>query len=197
MSHHVDTGREEEKKQDEAKQRGWEEGTDRGKACDMVLTSIGRYFPPLLEEAREETRELVQQAYEWADRQYGVEEANEWADDFQVPSHLVQEDIRALQEAGGDLSVMAQRSRDVRGEKRMTLNRVMKMISQDNPERRKLEELASDGITVLKPAEFVTSGMVGRPQLRKKLLQAGGAVEKMIVENFPKRAWLRYFQWNW
>lgn len=157
---------------------------EKEEACKMVLTGIRTYFPEFIEEAREDAVELVRQAYVWADQQFGLEEAREWAQGYRVPEAVVKADLDALERAGGNLVEMARRARRDRWSNRLSLDRVEAMIAQENPERDKLTELATIGIRVLLPEKFTPSGIRGRPPIRKKLLQAGGAVEKMIVENF-------------
>lgn len=151
---------------------------------ESVLNRIQLFFPQFVEETSTLALSLVDRAYEWADRQYGVTEAREWAQGFRVPQAFVDEDVKAFVEAGNDLGEMARRARESRRSERISAGRVAATISAENPERDKLWELATEGITVLKPSEFSPSGLRGRPRLRKKLMEAGGAVERMICENF-------------
>ena len=156
----------------------------RREVCELVLHSIQLHFPQFVEETRERALGLVDRAYEWADQQFGLEEARDWANGFVVPPDYVEADVAAFRAAGNSIKEMARRARDGRREGRLSAARVEAVVSQQNPERDKLWEMATVGITVLQPESFVPSGMAGRPRLRKKLLEAGGAVEKMIVENF-------------
>ena len=155
--------------------------------CERILHGIQVYFPQFVEETREQAGVLVDKAYEWADRQFGLEEAREWASGFVIPPDVIEEDVIAFRAAGGSIQEMARRARDGRRAGRLSAERVNTVVSANNPERDKLWEFATVGITVLQPAAFAPSGMNGRPRLRKKLLQAGGAVEKMIVENFRSK----------
>jgi hypothetical protein len=160
-----------------------EESEGRRQAYARVLHGIELFFPGFAAVAKDKARELVSCAYEWADRQYGIQEAREWAQGFTIAREIVEQDMRALEEAGGDLIVMAERAR-ARRKERLSAETVETVLSRANPEWAKMMEIARDGVEVLRPQEFVVSGMAGRPPLRKKLVQAGGAVERMIVENF-------------
>lgn len=162
-------------------------GGDREQACGRVLRGIQLFFPGFTRGAEREARELVNCAYEWADLQFGLKEACEWAQGFVVEKELVEDDMRALKEAGGDLVMMAERARARRRQGRLSKERVEAAMSRGNPEWDKMMEIAVEGVQVLRPKEFVASGMRGRPPLRKKLKQAGGAVERMITENFRQK----------
>ena len=162
---------------------------DRGReeACERLLTGIGTYFPEFVEGSRVDAVGLVDQAYRWADQQFGLQEAREWAQGYQVPDTVVRDDTELLENAGGDLVEMARRARKAQWGNRLSRERVEAVITMGNPERDKLLELATIGIRVLLPKNFKPSGVQGRPPLRRKLVQAGGAVEKMIVESFRNK----------
>ena len=64
------------------------------------------------------------------------------------------------------------------------MGRVAAAIGLDNPERIRLERFAREGVRVPVAESFVPSGLKQRPPLRRKYIESGGAVDKMIVEEF-------------
>ncbi len=87
---------------------------------ESVLNRIQLFFPQFVEETSTLALSLVDRAYEWADRQYGVTEAREWAQGFRVPQAFVDEDVKAFVEAGNDLGEMARRARENRRSERIS-----------------------------------------------------------------------------
>ena len=61
------------------------EGEDRRGVCERLLRGVRTYFPQFVEEDTAAAVTLVEQAYEWADRRFGVKEAKEWAEGYSVP----------------------------------------------------------------------------------------------------------------
>ena len=152
------------------------------------LTSVlRRYFPQFVEETGSGAATFVQDAFCWADSQFGLESAKRWANGFRIPLSVVAEDVRSLTAAGGCLVTMAALARSSRQAERLSPVRVTAMLSKTNPEYMMIMTFASRGVDVLRPAHFVASGVEGRPPLRAKLLAAGGAVERMIVEGFRNK----------
>ena len=90
-----------------------EEGDIRARVMkERVLQGIRLFFPQFVEETGELALSLVDKAYEWADHQYGLAEAREWAQGFRVPREFIEEDMMAFKEAGRNLVEMAKRERN-------------------------------------------------------------------------------------
>ena len=79
---------------------------------------------------------------------------------------------------------MARRARSLRKDKRLSAERVVRVLSTENPERDKLEGFGRDGVPVPVSAGFEACGVEGRPKFRRKYTEARWAVDKMIFEGF-------------
>lgn len=166
---------------------GGDDGTREHEVVSRLAESMRRYFPQFVEETGDGATALVREAFRWADSQYGLETARRWANGYKIPASVVAEDVQRLKAAGGCLVTMVAKSRDGRQGVRLSPRRVRAMLSRVNPEWSTIMSFASRGVDVLRSEQFVASGVEGRPPLRAKLVSAGGAVEKMIVESFRKQ----------
>ena len=108
--------------------------------------SLRRFYPGLSQEG---TQEMVQDAFQRADMEYGLAAAAEWAQGFQIPRYLIERDVTRLREAGGCIKEVARRLfMEWRGS-RLNIEKVSSTISPHNPEFERLCELARRGVEVI------------------------------------------------
>ena len=118
--------------------------------------SLRRFYPGLSQEG---TQEMVQDAFQRADMEYGLAAAAEWAQGFQIPRYLIERDVTRLREAGGCIKEVARRLFMERRGSRLNVERVLSTISPYNPEFERLCELARRGVEVILPENFRPSGV--------------------------------------
>ena len=79
---------------------------------------------------------------------------------------------------------LASMMRQERGPDRLTTARVELMVSSSNPDYARTHRMAAQGVEVRVGPGFRPSGIAGRPPLRAKYQDSGGAVDMMIYEAF-------------
>lgn len=138
-----------------------------------------------LEVGLEDLTALVEEAYRFADQDFGIREAQEWGGGYSVPSADVEEDEALLTRHGGDFeAVMAERLAELLPG-RLNSERV-NTLRPDNPERERLTGLV-EGMEVPLPEGFKPNGAGAWPRLRTKYLQTAAAVDKMVMDLRRKR----------
>ena len=163
-------------------------------AMDDTLAEMGRaarrLFPHLRDDAAAQQRleALCLRAYEATDHNFVAKEAQEWAEGFTVPAEYVAEDEGDLIRLNFDIEALVrERFRRV-ADDRLNADRVQNVLSPDNPDRQKMLELATVGITVHVDPAFVpntaphATGIL--PPFSKGYLSAPNAVNKCEVELF-------------
>ena len=137
---------------------------------------------------------LVEEAYRYADQDYGIREAQQWGGDYKVPDTDVEEDEALLARHGGNVeAVMAERLAELQPSR---LNHArIDSLRPDNPERGRLRGLV-DGMEVPLPKGFVPNGTGAWPKLRTKYLQTAAAVDKMVMSLREKRLAFVFKKWT-
>ena len=106
---------------------------------------------------------------EAAGTNYGVAEANEWANGFQFPQDVLDSDPRCFREAQLDFETMERRRLRSLKENRLNPARINLLLS-DNPERNLLLDIA-EGMRVPRPEGFVPNGKLPLAPLRPSYLK--------------------------
>lgn len=143
--------------------------------------TIISYFPRL---STADAHQLVSDSFRQADLRYGLETAAAWANGFRIPWSQVEQDVHRFKAAGNSIVALATTLRQERSSDRLTPERVERMVSPLNPDYARIHRLASHGIEVILGPDFVPSGIDGRPPLRAKYRDAGGAVDRMVYDAF-------------
>ena len=145
--------------------------------------SMEAYFP---EFSTQGAREVVVDAFRQADLTFGTQAAKAWAADWEFPQDLVDRDIERLRSAGGSLVELARRVRSERRATRLNPDRVVAVLSPDNPEYAAVMEFATTGVPLLLADDFRPSGVDGRPRLRPIVLETGMATTKKMMESYVR-----------
>ena len=156
-------------------------GPDQSTVVSSLTRTIHAYFPQL---SSTDSQQLVEESFRQADTRYGLETASAWAEGFRVPWAHVEKDIERFNLAGGSVVKLASMMRQERGLDRLTTARVELMVSPSNPDYARIHRMAALGVEVLVGPDFRPSGIAGRPPLRAKYQDSGGAVDRMIYEAF-------------
>ena len=157
--------------------------TDQEQLLGRLQGSMDAYFP---EFSTQGAREVVIEAFQQADLTFGAQAAKAWAADWEFPQDLVDRDIERLRSAGGSLVELARRVRSERRATRLNPDRVLDVLSPDNPEYAAVMEFATTGVPLLLADDFRPSGVDGRPRLRPIVLETGMATTKKMMESYVR-----------
>ena len=76
---------------------------------NCILTTCVKYFKPKTMPTVDSIRAILKDAYVSTDENYGIEDAIEWANGFEIPSSAVASDMRKFRAAGLDFKTMVRR----------------------------------------------------------------------------------------
>ena len=160
-------------------------------ANSVVAPVIGQWaeacFPVGSPSSEADIRELIQEAAESARGDYGPESATAWAEGYTFPAHYMESDIRCLQAAQLDFTIMVRRRLCQLAPNWLSASRVERLRA-DNPERALMFDLAK-GMKVHLPVGFEPNGMRERPTLRKMYVEV---VEQRLAFLLPLDMAQRY-----
>jgi hypothetical protein len=122
------------------------------------------------------------------DKIFTESDALQWADGFCFDDSETAEGERLLDEAGGDLTVLARkRYGELLGE-RLNADRIDEWISLDNPELERLKSIAVHGVSVPVAEGFTPNGTEGKfPPLRPKYVRMASTVNKLLHSSFVSK----------
>lgn len=147
-----------------------------------LAPGIGRWaeacFPAGSQTTETDLRELLKEAAESANDEYGPEAAVAWAGGYTFPPEYVQEGVAGLEAAQGDFQVMVRDRLEGLAPGRLNLERVSR-LRPDNPEIALLHDLVK-GMKVHLPDGFRTNGLMPRSDRRKIYETVAPAVNKML-----------------
>jgi hypothetical protein len=177
--------------QSAARDREWEivkekttsiEVAREGSENSVVAPVIGQWaeacFPVGSPSSETAVRELLEEAAESARVDYGPDSARAWAEGYTFPAHFMESDIRCLQAAQLNFTVMVRKRLHQLSPNRLSASWV-EGLRADNPERALMFDLAK-GTKVHLPVGFEPNGMRERPSLRKTYVEVATAVNKML-----------------
>jgi hypothetical protein len=155
------------------------EGDDSGMSVAPV---IGRWaeacFPTESITTEAELRELLTEAAEAARQEYDAASAVEWAQGYTFPPEYVASDVRCLQAAQLDYTVMVRLRLTSLSPDRMNTERVAR-LRPDNPELPLLRDLVV-GMKVHLPEVFAPNGKMARSPRRPIYETVATAVNKVL-----------------
>ena len=122
-----------------------------------IITTCKLYYKPDTQPTVDSVRKVLTDAYESTDENCGVEEAIEWAHDFEIPASTVASDMKNFRAAGLDFKVMVKRQLSLNATNRLSKERVDKLLPND-PEREKLFDL-SNGMVIPHCPSFVPNSL--------------------------------------
>ena len=150
-----------------------------------TFEKLKEVFP---KEATEENRNqlyiIAETAYRLADEVFSVNEANIWADNFEISDDIVKSDEALFRASMRNLTTMVKMRKKKLSPNRLNQQRVENFTRLDNPERNRLLRLAQYGMPLLLRPGFKPNGCGPHPPLRRKYIAVQNAVNKLLFENF-------------
>ena len=101
-----------------------------------------------------EVETIMSEAYKSVDLEFGIEEANEWANGFQSPSSVVWKDALELYNCNWDLNMVATKKNLILINYRFSAERLNALWNRDDPDFQLLLELA-EGVLVWRDVDFI------------------------------------------
>ena len=144
-----------------------------------IMNCAATYFLEEVIPPRQTLQTIIAEAVEAASTNYGIADANEWANNFEFPQDVLDSHLRCFQAAQLDFVTMVRRRLRFLKEMRLNPTRI-NLLQSENPERNLLMDLA-EGMRVPLPKGFVPNGKSTLAPLRPSYLKVAGAVNKMIA----------------
>ena len=149
---------------------------------------LSEVFPnEATKEHRDQLWKIAETAYHLADEVYSVKEANIWAADFKITDDIVNSDEALFRASMRDLTTMARMRKEKLSPHRLNQQRIESFTRPDNPERKRLLQLAQKGMPILLRPGFKSNGCGEHPPLRRKYMTVQNAVNKLLFENFHQK----------
>ena len=139
---------------------------------------------PELKTRHESVRALVAEAYRLGSSVFGAATAQEWANGFIIPPADIARDTSEFARVKGDFLLMVDTRLALLHPQRLNRERIMRLVSADNPDRDRLLRLAEVGIELLPDPGYRGCDAGKRPRLSRSFLEASTAVEKMFYSDF-------------
>jgi hypothetical protein len=146
----------------------------------QIVTMMHSHFDVSVSE--EELMSLLNRAYIEAGGIFDVSDAEKWGGDCQFPPDVCSRDEERLRRAGGNLSAMVSALHAETRTKRLSEERVRRMVPSNHVEFKRLLDLAQ-GIVVGTSDDFEPNGLTPFP-LRTKYMEVASAVNRMMMESF-------------
>ena len=145
---------------------------------NSIVATCNKYYQPMKKPTVDSIRKILTEAYISTDENYGIEEAIEWANGFEIPSSAVASDMRKFRAAGLDFKIMVKRQIAVNSANRLSKDRVNR-LHPNNPKRNKLYDL-SDGMIIPRCPSFAPNALGETTPPRDLYLRVHSAVDKML-----------------
>jgi hypothetical protein len=97
---------------------------------------------------------------------FTTRDAAEWGAGFKVPLEDVTRDVALFEKCGQDLNVMVDSMKNTLIHERLSVERVLKHVHLNNPDRAKIMALARFGMPALHDPNFIPNGGEPLPLLR-------------------------------
>ena len=138
---------------------------------------------PEADVSEEELLRVAEEAYVAADHNYGVEKAIEWGRDFVWDKEVAVRDVVKLRRNHYNIEAMAREQHTLMASRRLSIERIDKWVSRDDPDRERLVSLA-EGMVVLAADEFVPNNRA--PRQRNLYMRAKNPVNKLFQDMWDK-----------
>ena len=146
-----------------------------------ILRTAKTYFQAGDDWHPEALTEVIEEAIEASDGEYGIAAAVEWAEGYRFPTEMIADSEKCFRAAQLDFTAMVRRRLQVLGPKRLNATRV-KGLRADNPERALMHELATEGMHVPRPEGFKPNGQGTPAPLRASYMKVHQAVNRMLSD---------------
>ena len=131
----------------------------------------------------DEVETIMSDAYKSVDLEFGVEDANEWANGFQFPSSVVWSDALELYNCDWDLSLVATKKNSILINDRFSAERLNALWNRDDPDFQLLLELA-EGVPVWRSNDFVPAP--NPPPLSRAYKNVSAVINKLCYEQWER-----------
>ena len=131
----------------------------------------------------EEVETIMGDAYKSVDLEFGVADANEWANGFQFPSSVVWSDALELYNCDWDLSLVATKKNSVLINDRFSAERLNALWNRDDPDFQLLLELA-EGVPVWRSNDFIPAP--NPPPLSRAYKTVSAVINKLCYEQWER-----------
>ena len=130
-----------------------------------------------------EVETIMSEAYKSVDLEFGVEEANEWANGFQFPDSVVWSDALELYNCDWDLSLVATKKNSILINDRFSAERLNALWNRDDPDFQLLLELA-EGVPVWRSNDFLPAR--NPPPLSRAYKNVSAVINKLCYEQWER-----------
>ena len=131
----------------------------------------------------DEVETIMSDAYKSVDLEFGVEDANEWANGFQFPSSVVWSDALELYNCDWDLSLVATKKNSILINDRFSAERLNALWNREDPDFQLLLGLA-EGVPVWRSNEFVPAP--NPPPLSRAYKNVSAVINKLCYEQWER-----------
>eukprot|EP01036_Dinobryon_divergens_P033333 gene33333-43096_t len=125
----------------------------------------------------------VQQAYDYSAEAKSLQDAVIWGADYSIPEELLHKDQLDFDQAGGLVQLVHAR-RAASASTRLSVERLARWTTSRNPDRHRLQRLATKGMPVFLDSTFVPNLGNPGPTLSAATLLVQPALQKMLVEQY-------------
>jgi len=136
---------------------------------------------------RDKVHGLCFEAVEAGNNQLGEDQAVAWADGFEVPPEVVEQDEERFNKTGYVFEQFVADKVKEQAHNRLSEERVDKWVKKDNKDYELLKELARVGIDLCLPSDYVPNSETGLPPYSRSYKKTHAAVDKMIYQNFYEK----------
>ena len=131
--------------------------------------------------------QLLLKSFKIADLVFGEEEAIKWSQGFTFPSEYLSQSLAEFESVGSDFDKLVRKKFKDISHRRMSAQSVLKALSKDNPEIKKLLRLAKFGLPLLQDPACVFNAPHSIPPISKVYKRVAPAVNRMIYEDFIQK----------
>jgi len=145
------------------------------------MTQLARNLMPEDWVSEKETLEILGEAFKTVDMEYGIEEANKWAEDFTFPAEVAWRDLVDLGREQWDLNRLAQQRNLILIHDRFSVQRLKALWDPLDPDMEHLLLLAA-GVPVWLDRDFVPTLIP--PPLSPAYVQVSAVINKLCYEQW-------------
>ena len=157
-------------------------------SLQTIMDTLKIMFPEQSHLIKEESlRKFHEASCTQAQNVFTAEDAERWGDKFTIPNNIVESDEALFRASMRDIDVMVNRRKARIHGSRLNPQRVALHVSEKNPEKKKIMQLATSGMPLLLKPGFIANGDHTIPPLRKTYLSTKSAVDRLLFENFHQK----------
>jgi hypothetical protein len=151
---------------------------------DMSITETLKLalclYPGTTADQQSQMVETVRAAFEQMGNVFTTRDAAEWGAGFKVPLEDVTRDVALFEKCSHDLNVMVDSMKNTLIHDRLSVERVLKHVHLNNPDRARIMALAEFGMPALHDPNFIPNGGGPLPPLRNLYKSVAPTVNKLM-----------------